>query len=352
MKNIREAVHDVIAQRVLPWIERDGISKLLLPEQITQAHCATPMRCERPCYLRYRGPILGIGLTGKAPHGIDGKTFIFTRGRMVLLPGGTDNTSVLKYWRRNENLNPGRSPSILWMLVYPFGIRVQISHIAEEEDATETSRPYMLLGRHFNRLINNLLEEVQSRSPHYATIGRGILTEFMGRCLRSASAAASVDILDLPPSRRPFGKWFTPKSHKGLPKKNRRDKQHGKLPPRQPPSRVQVAQEFIYYHYHMPINLDDIAEAAESSVNHLIRQFKTVTGLTPIAYLLQVRMAAARQLLLTDLKVSEVSRLIGIEDAFYFSRLFRRETGANPLAYRRRMSKSTRTPHTPRKSTR
>ncbi|MCK4626353.1 MAG: hypothetical protein KAV00_13630, partial [Phycisphaerae bacterium] len=80
MKNIREAVHDVIEQRILPWVRRDGISKLILPEQITQEHCATPIKCPRPCCLRHREPILAIGLTGKAPYCIDGKTFIFTRG--------------------------------------------------------------------------------------------------------------------------------------------------------------------------------------------------------------------------------------------------------------------------------
>ena len=268
------------------------------------------------------------------------------------MPGGTANTAIQKYWRRSDNIDPNQSPSILWMLVYPFGIRVQVSHIVEEENATETSRPYMLLGRHFNGLINNLLEEVRSRPSHYATIGRGILTEFVGRCLRATAAVAAVDILALPPNRRPFGKWFTPKPRKKLPQKKGRDKQQGKFPLKQPPTRVQVAQEFIYYHYHMPINLDNIAEAAESSVNHLIRQFKAATGLTPIAYLLQVRMAAARQMLLTDLKVSEVARLIGIEDALYFSRLFRRVNGVSPLAYRRQMVKSTGMSHTPRKSTR
>ena len=317
MKNIREAVHDVIEQRILPWIERDGISKLILPEQITPADCARPMKCKHPCTRRHREHDLAIGLTGKATYCIDNKTFIFTPGRIVLLPAGTPRVSAQKTVRFTWDLDPDRPPSMLWLTVHPFGVRVQVSHTMDNIDAMEGSWTYILMSQHFNRLITCLLEEVRSRPPNYARVGRCILLEFMERYLQADAA----DALTIP---------IRPESTK--------------VASEQVLDCVQTARQFIHSNYQAPIGLDDIADAANASAHHLSRQFKTATGLPPIQYLLDLRMEAARELLLTDLKVAEVSRLVGVEDPYYFSRLFRRINGASPLQYRRKMAKIAKRP--------
>lgn len=315
MKNIREAVHDVIEQRILPWIERDGISKFILPEQITPADCAKPIKCKQPCKMRHREHELGIGLTDDFSYCIDNKTFIFTPGRMVLLPAGTPHTSDRKTVRWTRYLDPEQPSSSLWMRVYPFGVLVQVSQIREDLNEMMGTYQYLLLGQRFSRLTTDLLEEIRSKPPDYAGVGQCLLMEFMHRCLRATAADADdMDILTTPMRHR------APKADS-----------------KRLPSRVQTAQEFIQANYHKPINLEDIAEAADSSVNHLGRQFKAATGLTPIAYLISVRVAAARELLLTDLKVLEVARLVGIENQYYFSRVFHNITGISPLQYRHEM---------------
>ncbi|MCK4623847.1 MAG: helix-turn-helix transcriptional regulator [Phycisphaerae bacterium] len=105
---------------------------------------------------------------------------------------------------------------------------------------------------------------------------------------------------------------------------------------------MRTALEYIRSNYHQHVDLEDVAEAANSSATHLRRQFKDATGMTPIQYLMDIRMAAAKQLLLTDLKVFEVACLVGIEDHSYSGRLFRKITGVSPQKYREQTAKAAR----------
>lgn len=328
MKNIREAVHDVIARCVIPWVERDGISKLLLPEQITPADCIKVARCSR-VYSGHREHDIGIGLTGKAPYCIAGNAFVFTPGAIMFMPSGTPQSRAqMKRWHvRRLNLN--KPPTVLWLTFFPFGIRVQASHMAGGTEVLESTQPYILLDRYFNMLSNRLLEEVRSRPPNYAGVGRCILMEIMQRCLRATPAAVDTDVLFVAPRHRsrPSG---------GAPRGRKKSTKAGS---KQPPAQVQIAREFIYSNYHVSITLDDISEAANVSIDHLGRLFKAATGMTPIQYLIDVRMKAAEQLLLTDLKIHDVAHMVGVEDHHYFSRLFHRSRGVSPLAYRRKMAK-------------
>jgi len=64
---------------------------------------------------------------------------------------------------------------------------------------------------------------------------------------------------------------------------------------------------------------------------------KDVFGIHFSALIRSVKMQEAAHLLrTTDLTVSEVAARVGIDDANYFSRIFRRSSGATPRDYRRR----------------
>ncbi len=334
MNTIREAIRDIINDRILPWIERDGISNLILPEQITPADCARPIKCKRPCLAQHREGELGIGLTGNTPYCIENKTFIFTPGAMMLLPARTPHGPAQTRRRLIKDLDYNQPSSMLWLLSYPSGVWVQVIRIIEDTNTMEGTYPCVLLDLHFSKLMAWLVEEVQSRRPNYAGIGRGTMIEFMERCLRATSTDATVDILAVLPQPRRRSTSSVPSKTKGL-----TTGKQTKAKAKQIPGKVQAAQEFIHSNYPMPITLDNIAESADSSHTHLTRQFKAAIGMTPVQYLLNIRMAAARQLLLTDLKVFEVAHMVGIEDHCYFSRLFRRITGVSPIAYRLKMSK-------------
>ena len=84
------------------------------------------------------------------------------------------------------------------------------------------------------------------------------------------------------------------------------------------------------------ITLDALAEQVGLSPFHFARAFKASKGLPPYRYLIQLRIGRARELLeSTDLPIIEIAAQVGYDDPSYLARLFRREVGVTPAAYRR-----------------
>lgn len=84
------------------------------------------------------------------------------------------------------------------------------------------------------------------------------------------------------------------------------------------------------------ITAPDLAALCCMSEDHFIRRFREAVGVAPIQYLRKCRIAAAGQrLLFTDDSIDKIATQTGFLDRFYFSRIFKRETGLSPAAYRR-----------------
>lgn len=84
---------------------------------------------------------------------------------------------------------------------------------------------------------------------------------------------------------------------------------------------------------------DSIAQMARKlhvSVDHFIRLFKQVRGVTPGEFVVSARLETASSLLLfTRRTVSQIADELGYCDAFHFSKQFKMRMGVSPLAYRR-----------------
>ena len=64
--------------------------------------------------------------------------------------------------------------------------------------------------------------------------------------------------------------------------------------------------------------------------------FRETYGTTIIAYLEQLRITKAKNLLrFSDMTVDEIAYRVGLKDANYFSRLFKKVEGMTPSQYRR-----------------
>lgn len=83
------------------------------------------------------------------------------------------------------------------------------------------------------------------------------------------------------------------------------------------------------------LSVNGMAEEVRLSPIYLTNTFKEDTGRTVKRVLTEVRVEAARRLLLsTNLPIAEVAAQCGYDNANYFSKLFRQETGATPNEYR------------------
>ena len=80
----------------------------------------------------------------------------------------------------------------------------------------------------------------------------------------------------------------------------------------------------------------DISRIAAMAPSTLLPAFRRATGVSPIRYLLDVRLTkAAERLLKSDDPVSEVAAACGFPDSNYFSRCFRRRYNCSPREFRR-----------------
>ena len=85
------------------------------------------------------------------------------------------------------------------------------------------------------------------------------------------------------------------------------------------------------------VTLDNIAQSVHLSTSFFSRKFKQDTGYAPIEYFNHLRIQKACQLLhFSQLRINEVATEIGIDDPFYFSRLFKKQMGVSPAGYRKR----------------
>jgi len=70
----------------------------------------------------------------------------------------------------------------------------------------------------------------------------------------------------------------------------------------------------------------------------LRRLFKKHTGKTPSEFLLELRMAvAAKKIVETDERISDIAYRVGIQDPNYFTRIFKKNFGVTPYTYRERV---------------
>jgi len=97
--------------------------------------------------------------------------------------------------------------------------------------------------------------------------------------------------------------------------------------------KVQKIIEYMTENYSKNTTLNELAEYAHVSPSYLGSIFRRVTGRSPIDYLIEIRINRAKNLLKDGYSVTDTSRLVGFNDIYYFSRMFKRHEGISPSEY-------------------
>jgi AraC-like DNA-binding protein len=99
--------------------------------------------------------------------------------------------------------------------------------------------------------------------------------------------------------------------------------------------RLNLAREYLYANYNKNVNLENLANYACLSVNHLLRTFKLAYNQSPHQFLIQLRLQRAQLLLSkTEYPVYEIVNMVGFKCTSSFIRLFRTKYKTTPLKYR------------------
>jgi len=104
---------------------------------------------------------------------------------------------------------------------------------------------------------------------------------------------------------------------------------------------VKSIEVYLQEGYRRPYSLERLAAVFGYKPAYLLRLYRRVTGRTPTQDLIRLRIEKAKRLLAghPHVEVKQVAAAVGYEDALYFSRLFKKETGLNPSAFRDSMGR-------------
>ena len=98
---------------------------------------------------------------------------------------------------------------------------------------------------------------------------------------------------------------------------------------------VELVRQYLDSNPGHEVGLEELAALASMSPFHFIRVFEKQVGITPHAYLIQVRVKAARQFLGTGQRLADIAQKAGFSDQSHMTRAFKRIYGTTPARYRK-----------------
>lgn len=240
---------------------------------------------------------LSILLEGESDYYIDGEIYHLKAKTILLFNPGVEHYEILPEGKENRQMHIGiRHFAIDRFPRDYFPLDTTILHLSEHEEA-------------FFQTCQEIIHERRQSEAGYEIILKSLILKLMVYILRDTST----DALE---------------NKSLLLSDDQRERQ----------ALVDDIKLYIEENYREDLTLDQIAEEFYTSSTTVSRIFKEHLGDTPINYLIQYRMKKAEAMIghREDVNVTEVANLIGYEDAYYFSKLFKKYYGSSPTKYSRK----------------
>ena len=98
---------------------------------------------------------------------------------------------------------------------------------------------------------------------------------------------------------------------------------------------ISFIKHYLETYYHESIQLEDLASMTHLSRFYISHSFKKENGMSPMEYLIDIRIKESKILLrTTNYSISQVADIVGFTTPTYFSKQFRKSTGISPTDYR------------------
>ena len=99
--------------------------------------------------------------------------------------------------------------------------------------------------------------------------------------------------------------------------------------------RISAAIDFIEHNFDKPISNEQLANLADMTIGSFRYLFKKITGLSPIDYLIRLRIEKAADIMAKNsgMRVIDVAFKVGFENSAYFTKKFKKIIGITPIAY-------------------
>ncbi len=96
---------------------------------------------------------------------------------------------------------------------------------------------------------------------------------------------------------------------------------------------VKIVAEHIKSNYMLKLYVEDIANSLNLNRRYLSRIFREKKGVTIQQYIINYKINKACEFLKKGFKVNEVAMMVGYDDTFTFSKIFKKNTGYSPKEY-------------------
>lgn len=168
--------------------------------------------------------------------------------------------------------------------------------------------------------------------PQHAVVNRGddLLAALLGSLGDDLAAGAELDDIHVE-----HVVWLCIRRLRALQQPRREPRVHGRLST----AALKRVESYVDAHLAANLRLSDLAEVAGLAPDSFARRFKTTTGLSPYAFILERRITRAETALAqSGLPIAHLSAQLGFSSQSHFTAMFRRRRGTTPQAYRQSFS--------------